>query len=186
MTTRFVSLLVLLAVLVGLSGCQTKSYRQRREDENPGRVFTLYRVEIDQKAVKAGAPLLFTEPTAGQEFGHTRKAGGQFAISDRGFVRAKVSVIESTTNYQGRPTRMGFTMLDFRGRTADDGDVATVHDGDLGVNSLGSGVDSVHFETDGADKLVVQPRVKGKRQAYRYHFTRSRVAASAIIDVPWR
>lgn len=171
--------------LLGLTGCQNTSYRQQREDEKQGRIFALYRIEIDRDAVKSGAPLLFTEPTAGQEFGHTRKAGGQFAISDKGFVRAKVSVIESTTNYQGRPSRMGFNLLDFRGRAADDGDVATVHDGDRGVSSLGEGVDSIHFETDGADKLVVQPRVKGKPQAYKYHFTRSRVAARPNVEVPW-
>ena len=180
------ALVLVLAALV-CAGCTSSSYRHgRKEEEKPGRIFALYRIEIDQDARKAGAPLFFTEPTAGREFGHTRRAGGQFAISDKGIVRAKVSVIETSTNYRGNPARMGYTLLDFSGRVADEDGVATIHDGDRGVGGFGDRVDTIRFETDGADKLVVQPLVDGKIQAYRYHFTRSRVAVRADVEVPWR
>jgi hypothetical protein len=186
MSPRSCSLLALLALALLCGACTTTPYRVRKgEDEKPGRIFALYRIEIDHDAVKAGAPLFFTEPTAGVEFGHTRKGGGQFAIADSGVVRTKVSVIETSTNYQGRPTKMGYVLMNFSGRMADEGGIATIHDGDRDVKNFGDRVDAIKFDTDGADKLVVQPLLNGKPQAYRFHFTRSRVAVRANVDVPW-
>ncbi|MEZ6196330.1 MAG: hypothetical protein R3F20_11490 [Planctomycetota bacterium] len=181
-----IRLTVLCAALLLLGGCANSSYRTRTDDARQSRYFALYRIEIDRAAVRSGARLLFTEPPAGVEYGHTRKAGGEFAVSDNGLVACRVRVIETSTGVDGRMNPIAYGILDFRGRTSDDGERATIHDGDVGVRPVNDIVDEIRMDTDGADKLVVQPYVQGRPQAYRFHFTRSRAAITANVEVPWR
>ena len=175
-----------LAALGLLTACVSNDYRNEAEDRQ-GRIFALYRVEIDPQAVAGGARLLFSEPPAGQEFGHTRQAGGQFAIAENGLVSCRISVVETATDFRGRPAPMGLKLVDFHGRVTIDGESATIHDGDRGVAGTLGVIDELRLETDGgSERLIVQPMSIGKPHAYRFHFTRSRVMVTANVDVPWQ
>ena len=178
--------LALIAMTL-LSSCNTPSYRDQENPDSGSKQLKLYKVEIDRRAVRGGARLLFSEPPPGDEFGFSRLAGGQFAISDSGQLVCQVAVIEKSVGVGGRPIQQGYSVLDFRGRVADSGDVATIFDGDrVRRTDLSGVVDEVRFQTMGSDRLVVQGFSQGKPQAYRFFFTRKRIGARADVAFPWR
>ena len=47
-------------------------------------------------------------------------------------------------------------------------------------------VDEIRVEKMTEDKIIVQAWIAGQKQAYRYHFTRTRISSKPDVDVPWR
>ncbi len=179
----------LLALPVVLLACAcTTSYEgdsRNKDPEGNERVMVLYRIDVDPKAVAAGAPLIFNEPPPQNTFGMIRRAQGFFSVSDSGFCRIEVKVAEPVVALDGRREEQVYTLLKFFGRASDDGDRATTMSGeDVNVQS-NSQADVVKFYERGRNKISVQAFVGGKPTAYILHFHHAAVPRRDV-PVPWK
>jgi hypothetical protein len=161
--------------------------RSGRGGESAGdqQTFHLYAVEIDKAAVKNGAQLLFDGPPPGVEFGLERRAQGVFRVSTNGFVDCTVRVAEPVIGLGGRRSEHRYTLLDFNGKAASDGESATISGGEAVAIESSYRPASILFRERGDDRLTIQPVAGGKPGAYLFHVQRQGFAA-ANVQFPWK
>ena len=177
---------ILISLLL-LGACAGGSYKGGRSGEvqSPGKTLHLYRMDIDHKAVKEGARLLFREPPPRAEQGFQRRAQGVFSVSDAGYCRIEVGCAEPVLSYDGRRGEQVYTLLKFFGRVKEDGTGATRSAGETtGIRSVRS-CDEVRFKERGEGRITVQPWYNGKPGAYLFHFHRASIGRKDV-RVPWR
>ena len=184
---RFTSLLLVITSSLLLSACVT-SYQGDADAKDPDgneRTMHLYRIDVDQAAHKAGAPLLFAEPPPRTQFGFQRRAQGFFSVSDAGFCRIEVRCAEPIVALDGRRTEQVYTLLKFAGRSSDDGARATTMSGESVNVYPTAGASEVRFMERGRNKISIQAYDRGRKAAYVFHFHHTTIGRKDI-PVPWR
>ncbi|MCB9833494.1 MAG: hypothetical protein H6807_13575 [Planctomycetes bacterium] len=182
---RLLPLMALLALLATACTTSHEGDAAAKDPQGTERVMVLYRIDIDPKAVAAGAPLLFDEPPPQNSFGLVRRGQGYFSASDAGFCRIEVKVAEPVVAVDGRHGEQVYMLLKFFGRASDDGSRATIMSGESVNVSSGSQADEVRFFERGRNKISAQAYQGGKPSAYIFHFQHAAIARRDV-PVPWR
>lgn len=167
------------------TGAYSSSSQSDRQEREASRVMHLYRIDIDHEAVRNGARLLFEEPPPRREQGYQRRSKGFFSVSDARYCRIEVGCVEPVVGLNGQRTQLGYTMLRFFGRIAEDGNRATTTAGERNTLNSARVIDEVRFIERGEDKITIQAWDNGKPGAYLFHFNRAPIGRSDVM-VPWR
>jgi hypothetical protein len=158
-----IPLILLIALIVG--GCQTRGIDPNRRNAT----WTLAKMELDKALLaNTGGLPMFYAPT-GEVGTGTPRATGSLRINDRGLVACSVSVFEPIVALGGTKSLIEYPLVNFNGRSEEDGRRLVMEDVDSGLLALGK-ASVLHVEALEEERLRVRAATGTKMLPYVYYF----------------
>lgn len=180
------AVLFLALFATALAGCVSKTTGGADKDPkemDTGKLMSLYKVEVDTAALKAGGQLLFAEPPPGDE---PRRCQGYIQFSDSGYCSAEVKVAEPVFGLSGDRTDHIYTILHFYGKVDSTGTRATIQSGEQPKNVDPGRISELRFRKGDSDnKLEVQAFSGTTGSPYIFYFHKH-VLIDRNVPFPWR